>query len=984
MIVESIHIRFDEIKEVYETSVANDTSGLVPQRQKALDYENSDPVPQQQDVSSLADAHVPSQQELDLLFGPLYDEFFNAVSNPQDKQPTTNIQPTSAPSTPTYVYAEENNDNQEEKEHLLDDESTNPFYPEMCMFALTVSTAKPKNIQEAMANSAWIEAMQKELHQFDRLQEEDQIVSRNKARLVANRYAQEEGIDFEESFAPVVRLEAVRIFVAYAAHKSFPIYQMDMKMAFLNGPLKEEVYVAQTDGFIDPDRPKKVYRLMKALYGLKQAPRAWYDKLSKFLTSKGFTKGTIDPTLFTIRYGEDILLVQIYVDDILFRTLDPPIPMRTEYQLADMFTKALPEDRFKYLIRRIVLRYDGDECDKGRMPTKIKLTLEQSQQGDSNDALDAKSLWEEIKNKFGGNKESKKMKTILKQNYENFVVSSQEGLDKTYDSLPLAWNNIALIMKKKYDLDTLSMDDLYNNLKCNKESENRNRDALTRSAPVDTSTTNALVVQDGIGGYDWSFQAEEELTNFALVAYISQGSSSSSSLDCYQIGLESLEARIVVHKKNEIVYEEDIAFLKYDVQVKDISIKKIKNQLENAFKDKDDLKLKLEKFETSSKNLTKLINSQIIAIDKTGLGYDGQINESGLNDIHVNASEVFNNVFAVMKVMSSTMASAIICLATNQKFNFSKNIFNNMVFLMYLRFVQVFLDNQVEDMDRHNAIFIISSRTKKVFANMKREGNDFSRKVTPLFATMMVQALKDMGGALEIPTDSYHTPIVTHPSSSPTQKKQKSKRKQRKEIKVPLPNSKIPNEERVPITSNDPLPSDVEITLVDDTQGRMNEEDMFGVNDIDGDEVIMDVSAITTVGIEVTTAATSLQNSNDELTLAQTLIEIKVAKPKANTVVATTVTAAGIRPKVKGIVMQEPSETPLTKPIDSSQQSSKAKDKDKAKMIDPEKPLKRKDQIMMDAEVAKNLDAQMQAELKEEERLARLKKEETNIALIES
>nr|GFC74335.1 hypothetical protein [Tanacetum cinerariifolium] len=124
LIVESIHIRFDEIKEVSETSVANDTSGLVPQQQKASDYDNSDPVPQQQDVSSLADVHVPSQQEWDLLFGPLYDEFFSADFNPQDKQPTTNIQPTPASSTPTYVHAEENNDNQAEEEHLPDDEFT--------------------------------------------------------------------------------------------------------------------------------------------------------------------------------------------------------------------------------------------------------------------------------------------------------------------------------------------------------------------------------------------------------------------------------------------------------------------------------------------------------------------------------------------------------------------------------------------------------------------------------------------------------------------------------------------------------------------------------------------------------------------------------------------------------------------------------------------------------------------------------------------
>ncbi|GKA81594.1 retrovirus-related pol polyprotein from transposon TNT 1-94, partial [Tanacetum coccineum] len=177
--------------------------------------------------------------------------------------------------------------------------------PKMCMFTLTVSTAEPKNIKEAM---------QEELHQFDRLQVWE-LVDKPFGK---TGYAQEEGIDFEESFAPVAHLEAVQIFIAYVAHKSFPIYQMDVKTTFLNGLLKEEVYVAQPDGVVDPDHPEKVYRLRKAIYGLKQAPRAWYDELSNFLISKGFTKGIIDPTLFTIRYGENILLVQIYVDDIIF------------------------------------------------------------------------------------------------------------------------------------------------------------------------------------------------------------------------------------------------------------------------------------------------------------------------------------------------------------------------------------------------------------------------------------------------------------------------------------------------------------------------------------------------------------------------------------------------------------------------------------------------------------------------------------------
>ncbi|GJR31463.1 retrovirus-related pol polyprotein from transposon TNT 1-94 [Tanacetum coccineum] len=171
--------------------------------------DNSGPAPQLQNVSPLADTTALSQQELDLLFGPLYD--FTAV-----------------------------------------------------------------------LKLKWL---------WKNKKDKDQTVIHNKARLVAKGYAQEEGIDFEESFALVARLEAVQIFVAYVAHKSFPIYHMDVKTAFLNGPLKEEVYVAQPDGFVDPDHPEKVYSLRKSLYGLKQAPRAWYDELSNFLMSKGFTKG---------------------------------------------------------------------------------------------------------------------------------------------------------------------------------------------------------------------------------------------------------------------------------------------------------------------------------------------------------------------------------------------------------------------------------------------------------------------------------------------------------------------------------------------------------------------------------------------------------------------------------------------------------------------------------------------------------------------
>ncbi|GJR71258.1 retrovirus-related pol polyprotein from transposon TNT 1-94 [Tanacetum coccineum] len=143
-------------------------------------------------------------------------------------------------------------------------------------------------------------------------------VLKNKARLVAQGFNQEEGIDLEESFAPVARIEAIRIFVANAANKNMKIFQMDVKTEFLNGKLKEEVYVSQPEGFVDQDNPSHVYKHKKALYGLKQALRAWYDMLSSFLISQHFSKGAVDPTLFTRKAGNNLLLVQIYVDDIIF------------------------------------------------------------------------------------------------------------------------------------------------------------------------------------------------------------------------------------------------------------------------------------------------------------------------------------------------------------------------------------------------------------------------------------------------------------------------------------------------------------------------------------------------------------------------------------------------------------------------------------------------------------------------------------------
>nr|GEU74990.1 hypothetical protein [Tanacetum cinerariifolium] len=195
-----------------------------------------------------------------------------------------------------------------------------------CFYNSILSKVKPKSFKAAVTEDCLFEAMQEEIHEFDRLQvklDEYGDVLKNKARLVAKGYSQKEGIDFEESLAPVAILKAIRIFIANATSKNMTVYQMDVKTVFLNGELKEEVYVSQPECFIDPNHPKHIYRLKKALYGLKQAPRAWYDTLSRFLLANEFSKGVVDPTLFIRNTGKHTLHVQIYVDDIIFASVDP-------------------------------------------------------------------------------------------------------------------------------------------------------------------------------------------------------------------------------------------------------------------------------------------------------------------------------------------------------------------------------------------------------------------------------------------------------------------------------------------------------------------------------------------------------------------------------------------------------------------------------------------------------------------------------------
>nr|GEX70067.1 retrovirus-related Pol polyprotein from transposon TNT 1-94 [Tanacetum cinerariifolium] len=340
VIVETIHVNFDELPQIASDHVSSDPG---PQCQRtALEHDSLSSSPQfvlKSSAVTTADAPNQRQQQNTTLLNnqttpdptcqvPTHaptvastqnmnqaemveeyaqvenDEFINIFCTPvQDRRETLSHHVDS--SNMHTFYQHHPSKHRWTKDHPLEQVIGNPCQSvrtrrqlesdgEMCLFALT-----------------------EELHQFDRL-DVWELVDRP---LCKNGYAQKEGVDFKESFAPVARLEAVRLFIAYAAYKSFTVYQMDVKLAFLYGPLKEEVYVNQPDGFVDQYHLDKVYRLKKPLYGLKQAPKAWYDELSNFLASKG----SIDPTLFITKHRGDIMLVQIYVDDIIFGSTDPKL-----------------------------------------------------------------------------------------------------------------------------------------------------------------------------------------------------------------------------------------------------------------------------------------------------------------------------------------------------------------------------------------------------------------------------------------------------------------------------------------------------------------------------------------------------------------------------------------------------------------------------------------------------------------------------------
>nr|GEV42218.1 retrovirus-related Pol polyprotein from transposon TNT 1-94 [Tanacetum cinerariifolium] len=286
VIMESIHVNFNELPHMASAHVSSDP--VLECQRMALEHDSLCPSIKYQENVTQADRIVTTSNELDLLFSPMFDEFLNRSSKVVSK--SSSISTADAPN---------------QRQQLTTPLNSHTTPTPTCQVPTQAPTVTSiKNITQAESNSKNAQvADDKFINIFctpTKYHPLEQVIGnplrsvRTRRQLESNgemcMFALTEGVDFEESFAPVARLEAVRLFIAYAAHKSFAVYQMDVKTTFPYGPLKEEVYVNQPDGFVDPYHPDKVYHLKKTLYGLKQAPRAWYDELSNFLISKGFSR----------------------------------------------------------------------------------------------------------------------------------------------------------------------------------------------------------------------------------------------------------------------------------------------------------------------------------------------------------------------------------------------------------------------------------------------------------------------------------------------------------------------------------------------------------------------------------------------------------------------------------------------------------------------------------------------------------------------
>ncbi|GJU03736.1 putative ribonuclease H-like domain-containing protein [Tanacetum coccineum] len=359
IVEENLHIRFSEsTPNVVGSTKTSDNAGQARKETKPVKYYillplwTADPPFSKKSKSSHDDGSKPSSDD-----GKKVDEDPRKESECKDQEKEDNVNSTNNVNTvsSTVNVVDDEDDGAVAKMNNLDTTiqvSPNP----------TTRIHKDHPLDQVIKDlqlATQTRKMLKNLEERGNKKDERGIVIRNKARLVAQRYTQEEGLDYDKVFAPVTRIKVIRLFLAYASFKEFVVYQIDVKSAFLYGNIEEEVYVYQLPRFEDPNFPDRVYKVEKALYGLHQAPRAWYETLSTYLLYNGFQRGKIDKTLFIKRHKGDILLVQVYVDDIIFGSTKKELCFAFEKLMHEKFQMSSMGELTFFLGLQVQQKKDG-------------------------------------------------------------------------------------------------------------------------------------------------------------------------------------------------------------------------------------------------------------------------------------------------------------------------------------------------------------------------------------------------------------------------------------------------------------------------------------------------------------------------------------------------------------------------------------------------------------------------------------------------
>ncbi|GJX68721.1 putative ribonuclease H-like domain-containing protein [Tanacetum coccineum] len=846
---------------------------------------------------------------------------------------------------------------------------------------------------------------------------------RNKASLVAQGHRQEEGIDYEEVFAPVAKIEAIRLFLAYASFMGFLVYQMDVKSAILYGTIKEEVDVTQPPGFKDPDHPNKVY---------KRQDRS--DII--YQEAKG-----------------DILLVQVYVDDIIFGSTNKELCTGFEKLMKDKFQMSSIRELTLFLGLQVQQKEDGIFISQDKYVAKILKKFNYSDVKSASTPVDLEKPLvkdgdvDDVDVHLYRSMIGSLMYLTASRPDIMFAVYACARFQVTpKTSHLLAVKRIFRYFKGKPTLGLWYYRDSPFELVSYTDSD-------YAGATQDRKSTTGGCQFLGNRLISWQCKKQTVVaTSTTKAKYVAAASC------CGQIFLQKVLMQADFSTWSQVKHVEYLMLnaspLKFEIPSKQSNDPPFSRgyTLESG----EDINPVIytsciEQFWATAKvqtvngvhQLQALVDKEQVIVTKSSIRRDLHLDDAEGTDCLPTAT-----IFEELARMGYEKPSQKLTFykATNQKFNMSKYIFDAMVkhlygrvkFLMYLRFLQVSINQQLGNMSTYKKIFVNPFHTKNVFANMKRAGKDFSRRITPLFDTMMVQATDEVGEDSNHPTDSIQIPIIDQPSStSQPKKKQLSKKAQRQEAEVPQDEieheegvlnlekakdvqakeitalkKRIQRLERKKISrptglkrlgkfsmsrrvesSNDQeslgapedaskqgrsiadIDADVDVTLVDETQERQDDDLMFDIGILEDDKMLVEAKVdgkdeqstkpdASTAGEAVTTASVDdsvVPTTIKEISLAQTLIQINTAKPKVVTT-ATTTTTTTTRPKARGVVVQEPSEFR----VPQETQPSSSKDIGKVIMIEPEVPLKRKDQISLDEQIARDIQAKLDAELIEE------------------